>query len=221
MSDATLAAPAHEPAAGAPPGPAGRPRSTVRLSARDLMNVAMFAVIYFVVVYAVAMLGIISPLVMLLTLPLSIVAAGIPYLLFLTRVKHAGLVTLFAVVLGALYLVMGHPWISTLLTVALALVAEVILWAGRYRSRWAAIWAYAVFSVWFVGPMLPLLLNRAEYLSSPGMQAMGADYVASFDQVVSVGALWAYNGATLVCGVLGGLLGSRLLTKHFTRAGLA
>jgi energy-coupling factor transport system substrate-specific component len=50
---------------------------------------------------------------------------------------------------------------------------------------------------------------------------MGPDYVAAFDRIVSVTALWIYNGSTLVCGLLGGLLGSLLLKKHFVKAGLA
>jgi energy-coupling factor transport system substrate-specific component len=194
---------------------------SVRLSARDLLNVAIFAVIYFVVVYAIAMLGIINPLVMLLTLPLSVVVAGIPYMLFLTRVRHAGMIALFGTVIAVLYLIGGHPLISTGVTIAVSLLAEVVAWAGRHRSRWSAIWTYAVFSLWYVGPMLPLLLNRAEYLDSPGMRAMGQEYVDSFDRTVSLDALWIYNVSTLVCGVLGGLLGAAVLKKHFTRAGLA
>lgn len=208
MSDRTIQAPA-------------RPAFSVRMSARDLLNVAIFAVIYFVVVYAIALLGIINPLVMMLTLPLSIIVAGIPYMLFLTRVRHAGMVTLFGTVVAILYLIGGHPVISTAMTIAVSLLAEVIVWAGRYRSRWNAIGAYAVFSLWYVGPMLPLLINRDEYLNSPGMRAMGQEYVDSFDRTVSVDALWIYNVSTLVCGVLGGLLGAALLKKHFTRAGLA
>lgn len=218
MNTRTTSQPASTPTT---PVADGRPRFSARFSARDLLSVAIFAVIYFVIVYAIAMLGIISPLVMLLTLPLSIIAAGIPFLLFLTRVKHAGMVTLFAIVLGALYVAMGHPLLSFVVTVVAALGAEAILWAGRYRSRWSAIWAYAVFSLWFIGPMLPLLLNRSEYLNSPGMQMMGPEYVAAFDQTVSVTALWIYNASTLLCGLLGGLLGSAMLRKHFTRAGLA
>ncbi len=206
----------HAPGAAASTRPRG-----IRFSARDLLNVAIFAVLYFVVVFAIAMLGIVSPLVMLLTLPLSIVAGGIPYLLFLTRVSHPGMVALFGTVIALLYLIMGHPWISTVTTIVVSVLAEFVLLAGRYRSRWAAIWTYAVFSLWFIGPMLPLLLNRAEYLDSPGMQMMGPEYVAEFDRVVSIGALWGYNAASLVCGVLGGLLGSALLRKHFVRAGLA
>lgn len=200
---------------------ADRPRRSPRFSARDLLNVAIFAVIYFVVVYAIAMLGIVSPLVMLVALPLSIVVAGIPYTLFLTRVKHAGVVTLFGIVIGLLYMLVGHPWIGTVITVVVSLLADAILAAGKYRSRWAAIWAYAVFAIWYVGPMLPLLLNRADYLHSPGMEAMGASYISQFDQTVSVAVVWIYNASTIVCGLLGGLLGSAILRKHFVRAGLA
>jgi energy-coupling factor transport system substrate-specific component len=200
---------------------AERPTFAPRFTARDLLNVAIFAVIYFVIVFVIAMLGIVSPLVMLLTLPLSAIAAGIPYMLFLTRVRNAGMVTLFGVVIGLLYLMMGHPWISTLVTIAASLLGELILWAGRYRSKWSGICAYTAFSLWFIGPWIPLFVNRAEYLSSPGMKAMGADYIARFDQVVSVPALLGLFAATLVCGLLGGLLGSALLRKHFVRAGLA
>jgi energy-coupling factor transport system substrate-specific component len=200
---------------------AGRSQFAPRFTARDLLNVAIFLVIYFVIVFVIAMLGIVSPLVMLLTLPLSAIAAGIPYMLFLTRVRHGGMVTLFGVVIGLLYLMMGHPWISTLVTIAASLLAELILWSGRYRSKWAGIGAYTAFSLWFIGPWIPLFVNRAEYLNSPGMKAMGADYVARFDQIISVPTLLGLFAATLVCGLLGGLLGSALLRKHFVRAGLA
>ncbi|RRS01403.1 MptD family putative ECF transporter S component [Glycomyces terrestris] len=218
MSDRPVAAPPENTSA--EPSTAAAPRRT-RFSARDLLNVALFAVLYFVIVFAIAMLGIVSPLVMLLTLPLSVIAAGIPYMLFLTRVRHAGMAALFGLVIGLLFLVTGHPWISTLVTVAAALAAEAALRLGRYRSRWAAIWAHALFSLWFIGPMVPLLLDRAAYLDSPGMRAMGPEYVEAFDRTVSVTVLWAYSGSTLVCGLLGGLLGAFLLKKHFTKAGLA
>lgn len=198
-----------------------RPPFSLRFSARELLSVAIFAVIYFVVVFAVAMLGIISPLVMLLTLPLSAIAAGIPYMLFLTRVRHAGMVTLFGAVLGLLYLMIGHPWQSTLVTIAVSLLAELVLAAGRYRSKWAAIWAYTVFSAWFVGPWIPLFLDRDAYLRSQGMADMGQEYVDAFNQVVSAPAVLGMSAATLVCGFLGALLGTALLRKHFRRAGLA
>lgn len=200
---------------------ASRSPFTVRFSARDLLNVAIFAVIYFVIVFAISMLGIVSPLVMLLTLPLSAIAAGIPYMLFLTRVRHAGLAALFGIVLALLFLMMGHPWQSTIVTIALALVAELVLAAGKYRSKWAAIWAYVVFSAWFVGPWIPFFLDREEYLRGRGTEAMGEAYMRDFAQVVTVPAVLIMVAATLVCGLVGALLGTALLRKHFRRAGLA
>lgn len=204
------------------PAPAvARPHGPVRFTARDLLNVAIFAVIYFVIVFAIAMLGIVGPFAMLVTLPLSAVAAGVPYMLFVTRVRHAGMVALFGLAVGLLFLLEGHPWQSTVLTVGLSLVGEAILRAGRYRSPGAAIASYTVFSAWFIGPWIPMLLDREAYLHAPGMVAMGADYIAAFDRVVSVPALLVMLVATLVCGAVGALLGARLLRKHFTRAGLA
>ncbi|MGC3955517.1 MAG: MptD family putative ECF transporter S component [Propionicimonas sp.] len=203
------------------PSGTDRPAFSVKFSARDLLNVAIFAVIYYVIAFAIAMLGIISPLVMLITLPLAAIAGGIPYMLFLTRVKHAGLVTLFGVVLGLLYLMIGHPWQSTLVTIGLSVVAEFVLWAGRYRSKWAAIWTYTVFSAWFIGPWIPLFLDRQAYLRTQGMEEMGPEYVEAFNQVVSTPAVLAMTAASILCGFLGALLGTALLAKHFRKAGLA
>ncbi|GAA3661300.1 MptD family putative ECF transporter S component [Microbacterium marinilacus] len=212
MTDDTLAASA---------APTGRRRSSISFSARDLLNVAIFAVIYFVIVFVIAMLGVVSPLVMLLTLPLSAIAAGVPYMLFLTRVRHTGMVTLFGLVVGLLYLMMGQPWQSTLVTVGVSILAELVLAAGGFRSKWAAIWAYTVFSAWFVGPWIPMFLDRDAYLRSAAMESMGEEYLAGFDQLVSTPAVLAMTGAAVVCGFLGALLGTALLRKHFRKAGLA
>lgn len=194
---------------------------SLRFSARDLVNVALFAVLYFAVVSAVAMLGAINPLVMLLALPLSAIVAGIPFLLFLARVRHAGMVALFGAVVALLYVVTGHPWQSVLVTVFVAVLAELVLAFGRYRSMWAAIWSYTLFTAWYIGPFLPLFLDRQSYLDSPGMQAMGADYVAQFDATVSVPLVLIIVGLSLVGGLLGGLLGAAMVRKHFRKGGLA
>jgi len=220
MTDETLSASDAAPST-AVRAEAGRARLSLRFSARDLLSVAIFAVIYFVIVFVVAMLGIVSPLVMLITLPLSPIAAGIPYMLFLTRVRHAGMVTLFGIVVALIFLMMGHPWQSTLITVAASLLAELVLWAGKYRSRWAAIWAYTVFSVWFIGPWVPFFLDRDAYLLAQSKGTMGSDYMSAFADTVTIPAVLTMVAASVVCGFLGALLGTATLRKHFRKAGLA
>lgn len=200
---------------------AGRSSFSLSLRARDLLNVAIFAVIYLVALFAINMLGFINPLMMLLALLASVIVCGIPFMLFLTRVKRPGMVALFGVVMGLFCLLTGLGLISAGLTVVLSLIAEAILWFSRYRSRWAAIAACTVFALWFIGPFIPLLIDREAYLSTSMFADSGAEFVAAFDHLVTVPVVWGYNAATLVCGWLGARLGSVLLEKHFVRAGLA
>jgi len=196
-------------------------RFSLRFSARDLVNAALFAALLIVVTYAIGMLGILSPLVWLLIVPVQAVAGGVVVMLFLTRVRHAGMLLLFVVVVALFYLLSGNTLFSTVGIVALGAIAELILWTGRYRSRWAAIWAYTVFGLSFLTPFLPLLIDRETYFASSAWREMGEDYVAASDTLFAAPVIALLAGAILVASFLGGLLGSAILRKHFTRAGLA
>jgi len=193
----------------------------LRMSPKDLITVGVFAAIYIVIVFAVNMLGFVNPAVMIVALLAGIVAGGIPFLLFLTRVRHAGMVTIFAIVTGGLFLLTGHPPISFALTVGCALLAEAILLAGRYDVRRVGPLAYAAYSAWYAGPFLPLFYARSEYLAGAGVRQMGPEYAAQMDALLSPGVLIAFDACTVLAGLLGGLLGLRLLRRHFERAGLA
>ncbi|MFI5798202.1 MptD family putative ECF transporter S component [Streptomyces sp. NPDC051677] len=195
-------------------------RIDVRMSPRDLINIGIFGALYIVTIGIFNLLEFISPVMTLVTSLASIVAAGVPFMLFLTRVRHAGMVTVFAVIVSGFMLLIGSPPIGFVIGVAAALVAEVLLWLGRYRSRQLSVLAYAVFSTWFVGLFLPMFYARDEFLSSPYMEGMGADYIEDLDTLLSPAVLIAFDLSTLVFGVIGGALGLRLLDKHFRKAGL-
>ncbi|MGO1851599.1 MptD family putative ECF transporter S component [Microbacterium sp.] len=198
-----------------------QPRFSIRFTARDLMSTAIFAVLLIVVIYAIGMLGIVSPLVWLLIVPVQAVVGGIVVMLFLTRVRHAGMLLLFTVVVALFYLIGGNSLISTLGIIGLGIVAELILWVGGYRSRWAAIWAYTVFGLSFITPFVPLLIDREAYFASPAWQDMGEEYIAASDTLLAAPVIASVAGVILVASFLGALLGSAILRKHFVRAGLA
>lgn len=214
MSDTTV-----EPKA--PAAPAARAPFSLTFKARDFLTVAIFAVIYIVVIFAVAMLGIISPVVMVITLPLAPLVAGIPYMLFLSRVRHGGMVTLFGIVFGLASMGQGHPWQSALVIIGVSLIAEIMLFAGGYKSKWAAIWTYTIFSAWMIGPWIPFFLDPAGYLAQQASQSMGGEYVAQMEVLLTGPVVLGVWGAGIVFGFLGGLLGSAVLRKHFVKAGLA
>ena len=196
-------------------------RLTLAMSGRDLMTIGIFAAIYLVLYYGITMFGFLNPVMMLVTLGLSIVVGAIPFMLFLARVKRAGMVALFAIVLGVLLLVIGFPPLSIGVLVALAVVVELVLAVTGYRSRWAGVLSYTIFSVWNTAPLLPLFYDRQGYFSSPSMSRMGPEYTARLDAFLSTGVLIGFDIAAVVLGLIGGVIALRLLRKSFARAGLA
>ena len=199
----------------------GGSRFSLAMSGRDLMTIGIFLAIYIVLYFAITMFGSLNPVMMLVTLGLSIVVGAIPFMLFLARVKHAGMVALFAIVLGVLLLVIGFPPLSIGVLVSLAVVVELVLAVTGYRSRWAGVLSYTIFSVWNTAPLLPLFYDRQGYFSSPSMSRMGPEYTARLDAFLSTGVLIGFDIAAVVLGLIGGVIALRLLRKSFARAGLA
>ncbi|CAM5421047.1 hypothetical protein SGLAM104S_04221 [Streptomyces glaucescens] len=136
-------------------------RIDLRMSPRDLINIGVFGALYIVTVGLFNLLEFISPVMTLVTSGLSIVAAGVPFMLFLTRVRHAGMVTVLAVIVTGFMLLIGSPPVTLLVGVLGALIAEALLYMGRYRSRQLSVLAYAAFSTWFVGLFLPVSSPRS------------------------------------------------------------
>lgn len=193
----------------------------IRMSAKDLINIGVFAALYIATILVINLFAFVNPLIMLVAIAVSIVAGGIPFILFLTRVRHAGMVTVFGVITAGLLVLTGHPPICFAVTVACAVAVEVVLWLGGYRSRAMDVLAYAIYALWYVGPLLPIFYARDEYFSSRSMAELGPDYIAQMDRLLSPVVLIAFDVSTFFFGLLGGLLGLRLLRKHFERAGLA
>jgi len=168
-------------------------RLTLAMSGRDLMTIGIFAAIYLVLYYGITMFGFLNPVMMIATLGLSVVVGAIPFMLFLARVKHAGMVFLFTLIVALVCLVLGFPPVAVVLLIALSVVIEVIQAVTGYRSRWAGVISYIVFAMWYAGPLLPLYYDRAGYFSS--MVANGRDEAYEMLEVVAVPTLRIQIGA--------------------------
>ena len=81
-------------------------KSQDKLNGHDLMNIGIFGAIYFVILFVVAMLGIIPIFLPLLSVFVPIIG-GIPFMLFLTKVKKPGMIFITAIIMGLLMLLTG------------------------------------------------------------------------------------------------------------------
>lgn len=192
-----------------------------RLNTRDLVNSAIFAVIYFVIMYAFGMVGFIGPAFMFVGWAVSIIINGIVVMLLWARVPKIGSVTILGLIVG-LGMAPGHTiWIIPG-AIALSFLADLITWYGAKDKRIRparAISAYAVLQLWFLIPLIPILVDADAYYSEITTM-MGEQYVATMRVIFSPTVIGIWGVCLLILGALGGLLGVRTARKHFSRAGL-
>lgn len=193
-----------------------------RLNITDLMNIGIFFVINLVAGVVIAFIGI-TPITYVMITSVQALILGIPMMLFLAKVHKPGMVFIFLLLSGLASLLLGLGIWPLLLSLVMAVFAELILRAGKYTSAIHSVIAYAFIAVSPTASYIPLFFTTRRYIESSGMQTK---YGASFaDGLTSIGQMaWLFLIiviVTFVCGILGGILGRRIFTKHFQRAGIA
>lgn len=190
-----------------------------KLKAKDLINVGIFTAIYFVLFFATGMIGYIP--IMLVFLPLLCpLITGIPFMLFLTKVKTFGMITIMGTILGILMFITGHTWTILVSGALCGLCGDLILKSGGYKGWRTSVAGYVVFSEWIAGAMIPLFFMRDIYFAQirSGYGDTYADSLLAYtpDWVFAVMIVMVVIGATA-----GAFLGRAVLKKHFKRAGIA
>lgn len=189
-----------------------------KLQGKDLINVGIFSAIYFVIVFAVAMLGYI-PIFMPLLCVMIPIFGGIPFMLFLTKVKKFGMIWIMSILMGLLMLLTGMGYYSVIVGAISGLIAEVIYKSGNYKSSTKAVLTSGVFSLWVWGNFVPLFTNIEGYFAS--RQDYGQEYITTLTQLMPYWMCYVLLGTAFVSGLIGGLIGKNFLKMHFTKAGIA
>lgn len=191
---------------------------TRKLNGKDLINVGVFTAIYLVVVMGFAMLGFI-PVFMLTYVVLVPVFGGIVFMLFLTKVKKFGMVLLMGILFGIIMWLTGMSYYALVIGTVTSLIAEIILKGGHYKSAKRAVLANGVFSIWIWSNYVPLFFFADKYWST--RQSFGQEYIEALTKLMPLWMCPVLFVSCFVFGILGGLLGLKLLKKHFAKAGIA
>lgn len=194
---------------------------SIDFNVRNLINIGVFSAIYFAVVYACGFIGFGGPLFVVLSYLLAALVCGPVVMLFLARTPTAWALTLFGAINGVLFVVAGFPWHVGVGLFVLALVADVIAMSGQYRSPTKNMIAYAVLSMWFVLPFLPILINADAYFAEVAERFNSPEYAASMADFYKPWVIYAWFVGEFVVGAIGGWLGVQIFNKHFVKAGLA
>ena len=221
MTQQQQGGPAPIPASGnaAVGAPAGSPAGGRRLNGKDFINIGIFTALYFVVVFAVACLGFV-PILMALICGIVPLIAGIPYMLYLTKVRKFGMITILGLLIGIIMFITGMGFFSIGTGLVFGLAADLIWKSGGYADAKRGIVSHGVFSCWMVGNFLPFWLTADTYLTTVRSQ-YGDAYVTELMGYLQPWACPCLLVAALVTGLIGGWIGYKVLGKHFKRAGIA
>lgn len=190
-----------------------------KLKGKDLINVGIYSAIYFVIMMIVAMLGVVPVLYPTLVVFVPLIG-GIPFMLFLTKVKKFGMIWIMSILMGILMVVCGMGYYALIVGVVTGLLAEFVFKSGKYNNTGKAILTCGVFGLWVWGNYLQLFIDREAFFSSPTRQGLGEDFINTINTLLPAWMCPVMLVICLVCGILGGLLGKKLLKKHFSKAGI-
>ena len=190
-----------------------------KIQAKDLINLGLFTVLYFVLGCCVAIPIGFVPIFLPVLGALWTLITGISFMLFAVRAKKFGMVTIMAILSGLLMGFTGMGFWGVLTGAVFGLLGDLIMKSGSYASVKKTLLGYGVFSLWMVGTYIPMYF-MAEQARADFAAGFGQEYA---DKVMAVMPMWSIVlvvAALFLCALLGGLIGKAILKKHFVKAGI-
>lgn len=193
-----------------------------RFAVADLITTGVFTAIYFVIVAVAALFcNVVLTVAGNLFLPaIAALLAGPVYMLLAARVRTFGPITVMGVVLGLFLVCSGHFALSLVTSAVFPCLADLIAKAGAYRNTAAMLASYVVFSFGCLGPILPLWMMKDAYVASLERKGKDAAYIDLVFSHVNGAMFGVTIAAVVVCALIGGAFGLRMMTRHFEKAGV-
>ena len=104
-----------------------------KLQGKDLINIGIFTAIYFIVIFAAASIGFIPIFIPLISVIVPLVG-GIPMMLFFSKIKKFGMLTICGVLLGIIMLLTGMGWWCIPTGLIFGLISDFMMKACYYQS---------------------------------------------------------------------------------------
>lgn len=189
-----------------------------KLVGKDLVTIGIYTAIYFIVIMAVAFLGFIPVFIPLLSVLVPLIG-GIPFMLFLSKTKKFGMITIFSTLNGLLMFLTGMGIYAVFTGLIFGFIADMIVKSGNYKSVSKSLWGYSVFSIWLFGNFMPFYIGRQSQFEML-TQGYGKEYANALETLMPIWLAPVLLICCFVFGAIGGFLGKKICKKHFERAGI-
>jgi energy-coupling factor transport system substrate-specific component len=196
---------------------------TGKWTVRDVITTVLMSVLLIVIQFIVNMVCMVNDFVsMVLSVGFTMLLCGPVFLLMISRVRKHLVALVYMTLLGVVFLLMGN-WFLLPLFVATGAICETIMWkAGSFENPKRLTAAWTIASLLYNGVnILPIWFFWDTYYDFAVASGMEQSYIDSYAHYyTSPGWLVFILFFTTACGFVGGLIGQKLIKKHFKKAGV-
>ena len=195
-------------------------KSNNKLNSKDLINIGIFSAIY-IAIHVVISGFVITPVLQIAMMPVMALACAPVYLLYIAKVGKFGAITITALLGSALIglLVYGNVY-CFLANLIIMIVAELIAFAGKYKSNKLNSLSYIVASFWVIGEAgLPWAAK--EYFHKLSVESgYSEEWASGIDAIATPMTLIIMLIATAIAEIISIAFEKKIFKKHFKKAGI-
>ena len=190
---------------------------------KDVITTVILSVLLIVMQLAINMICMVNDFVsMVLSVGFTMLICGPVYFLMVSRVRKRFVTLIYMTLLGVVFLLMGN-WFLLPYFIIIGLICEAILWKEvSFEKSKRLIVSWTVASLLYNGVnLLPVLFFWDTYYSFAKESGMEQSYIDSYVHYYTTpGWIVSILIFTTVCGFVGSLIGQKLISKHFKKAGV-
>ena len=190
------------------------------LSVKDLVTTGIFTALVFVFILIGGMFFATNPVLTFFMPAGSGLLAGPAFLLMIAKVQKRWSLSIMGVVIGILWFVTGMHWAFVLGYLVMAIVADFVAAAGKYRSKKLNSLAYILFSLGSTGTYILFFVDPNGWAQTMLGNGTEQSYIDTMQATANTGILVAMFAAVLITSAISAFVGCKLLKKQFEKAGI-
>lgn len=190
------------------------------LSVKDLVTTGIFTALVFVFILIGGMFFATNPVLTFFMPAGSGLLAGPAFLLMIAKVQKRWSLSIMGVVIGILWFVTGMHWAFVLGYLLMAIVADFVAGAGKYRSKKLNSLAYILFSFGSTGTYILFFVDPNGWAQTMLGNGTEQSYIDTMQATANTGILVAMFAAVLITSAISAFVGCKLLKKQFEKAGI-
>lgn len=192
-----------------------------KLQSRDFISIGVFTLIYAAVTFVVGGVSQMTPVTFPLMPAAVALFTGPIFMLYTAKTPKRGALTIMGVIIGILSFASGMFWMMAVFYAVFGVLADLICASGKVKSFKRNLLGYCVFALSSMGGHVPMAILPEQF---DAFMAEKGDFSAFSGVIDAIGANWwalpLMAAITVLCAVISGMIGRKLLRKHFERAGI-